>query len=896
MRNFIVNFLLSILRLLFRLRYRIKVTGYEEVKEALKNKQGGVLFIPNHPAFFTDPAFIAFTAYKDFPLRPLVTDGVFYLPFVHGFMRFINALAVPDNESASNSLKKSKSMDVLNEVAAGLDRGENFLIYPSGRCTVDGKETLGGASGVHTILQKTKKGKLVLVRSRGIWGSIFTKAYSYETPKIGPLLKESLWILLKNFIFFAPRREIHLEFSLPAPDFPYHASRMEFNRYLERFYNAPENGKGEPLTQVSFAFWKHQVREPINKTKALDYDIHSIPDSIQNLVKQKIAEMLDSPVAEIRPEQSLAELGLDSLDLGELVFFLESTCSVAGVPVKELTSVGRVMGIAAGQIDYENETPKEISTKGWFEKRPHEKAFIAQGETIPEAFLNICSTMGNAVALADEAVGVMRYKKLKFRVLLLAQCIKKMPGKQIGIMLPSSAVASMLILAVQMAGKVPVMINWTLGPRHLQSVKESTELQHVLTAWKFINRLVNVDTTPLDGIMVMLEELRSEIRIRDLFQAYYRSYLSPKQLMKIFSLNTLKPQDHAVILFTSGTENHPKGVPLSYYNILSNQRSAMKLLDFYKDDGLLSILPPFHSFGFTVTSLMGILAGLKTAYEPNPTDGIKLVKAVEKWKVSLICGAPTFLRKLFAAAKEGELSSLRVVVTGAEKAPKELFESLKKLGKKNAVVEGYGITECSPAITINKSGDPKQGVGLPIEGVELAIMHPETKEKLPLDEVGTILVRGPNVFVGYLNKEQASPFVTFEGKQWYNTGDLGFLDVKGNLTISGRLKRFVKIGGEMISLSSIEHALMEAAVKEAWGLVEDEYSLVVCAKESKEGGEQKPEIHAFSVFKLSAHEMNEVLNKMGFSNLVKITHATHLNEIPMMGTGKINYRELQDLT
>jgi long-chain-fatty-acid--[acyl-carrier-protein] ligase len=277
------------------------------------------------------------------------------------------------------------------------------------------------------------------------------------------------------------------------------------------------------------------------------------------------------------------------------------------------------------------------------------------------------------------------------------------------------------------------------------------------------------------------------------------------------------------------------------------------------------------------------------AYFPDPTDGKGIARAIEQWKATLVCGAPSFLKGIFKNYEEHQLDSLHFCVTGAEKAPDELFNLVRNLGHCQ-LVEGYGITECSPVITINMSGNPNKGVGIPLKGIELLVVSLETHRPLPVGEQGLILVRGPSVFKGYLNKGLSSPFLEVEGKQWYSTGDLGHLESDGSLIISGRLKRFIKIGGEMVSLAAIEDALFKTANRDA--SVNDGPSLAVCAKE--EPGE-RPKIFVFARFEISLEEVNKALRESGFSNLVKVFMVERVEDIPLMGTGKTNYRYLESL-
>ena len=435
------------------------------------------------------------------------------------------------------------------------------------------------------------------------------------------------------------------------------------------------------------------------------------------------------------------------------------------------------------------------------------------------------------------------------------------------------------------------MINWTVGPRHLETVVQSSNVQAVLTSWAFLDRLENVEFNGIEDKLLMLEDIRPQLGIKQKLKAFWRSKQSPKVLMKKFR-NKNDPEGKAVLLFTSGTESMPKGVPLTHKNILSNQRAALEDIELFSDDVFLAILPPFHSFGFTISSLLGILSGFRTAYYPNPTNGKGLASSFERWKTTIICGAPTFVKGMFKASKPEQLDTLRLCVTGAEKAPADLFQKVEKVGTGHHLIEGYGITECSPALTFNRPGQPHKGVGQPLNNVELIVVHPETLEVLPIDTQGLILARGPNVFSGYINPGLSSPFVTVQGKEWYKTGDLGYLDVNNALTISGRMKRFVKIGGEMISLESIESALFQIAEQKGWPISHDEGpSLAVSAKEV-EG--EKTKLFLFTRFDVTADDINKALKECGFSNLVRVSSVQKLDEIPIMGTGKVNYRQLEN--
>ncbi|MCE5317227.1 MAG: AMP-binding protein [Parachlamydia sp.] len=883
-------------------RYKVTIVGLEKLTPETLSKPGGVLFLPNHPSLFVDPALVTLAVWPRFPIRPLIVEYQFYAPVVNQLMRWLDALPIPNFHTSTNSFKRKRNERAWQTVIKELRNGQNFLIYPAGKLKLTGYEAIGGASGVHRIIQEAQEANVVLVRIKGLWGSSFSRSITGAVPSLFPTIFSGVKHALKNLLFFTPRRHVILEFE-PAPaDFPYKGSRLELNHYLEAWYNRPDGlskqqgqAPGDSLMLVSYSRWKPIYATPhaAERREKEEIDLTAIPEDVKQKVLHKISEITEFPIPQIAPEMQLAtDLGMDSLDMSEMVIFLQDYFDIKGVPGTEMTSVGRVMAIASKQVVCKEEMQEEVTdTTRWFQpvgERVRKR--LAEGKTIPEVFLNNCDRMGKAVACADMRSGVMTYSQLKMRALLLAEYIRKQPGDFIGIMLPASVAANLLILAVQLAGKVPMMINWTIGPRHLESVIQISQVKTVLTAWSFLDKMENVDLTPIEDRLIMLEDLRREFSLGDKLKAFMRSRQSAKRLLKKLKLDQLSEDGRAVLLFTSGTESMPKGVPLSHKNVLSNQRAAFDGLKLYSDDILLGMLPPFHSFGFTVTGLLTLLSGIRVAFSPDPTDGKRLVQATERWGATILCGPPTFLKAIFKSAQPEQLRSVRLCFSGAEKAPPELFAIMHQYGGEDFFVEGYGITECSPVLTFNRQGKPRRGVGLPAQEVELCIVHPDTYEDLPTGSQGMILARGPNVFSGYLNPGLSSPFVDHRGLSWYKTGDLGFLDEEGNLTISGRLKRFVKIGAEMISLASVEDGLLQIGLQKGWPIHSDGPSLAVCAQEIV--GE-KPRFYLFTKLGLDTDEVNKTLRDAGFSNLVKISQVIKLDEIPVMGTGKTNYRLLE---
>jgi long-chain-fatty-acid--[acyl-carrier-protein] ligase len=388
--------------------------------------------------------------------------------------------------------------------------------------------------------------------------------------------------------------------------------------------------------------------------------------------------------------------------------------------------------------------------------------------------------------------------------------------------------------------------------------------------------------------MLFLEEVRKKLTTAQKLIGIARSMRGRAALIRSLGLDRGSEEEIAAILFTSGTEAVPKGVPLTHKNIIFNQRSGMQCVDFQASDCMYGILPPFHSFGFNVAGLFPLFMGMKIAFYPDPTDSFALAEGIERWKITVFCAAPSFLKALLAAATPQQLQSIRYWVSGAEKLPQEVREKALAMVPQSTVLEGYGITECAPVLTLCRANLPPVGVGQFIPGVDVCIIHPETLQKLDLSVDGEICVAGPNVFNGYLGNPR-SPFIDIDGRRWYRTGDLGHLDAAGNLILSGRLKRFTKIGGEMISLGAIEEAIAADLLRR--GVVSPDLPAVaVCSDERIPG---KPQIVLFCIAPIERDQANEILKSAGFSRLVRISSVHRVEEIPLMGAGKTDYRKLQ---
>lgn len=871
-----------VIRVVLKLRYRIKLVN----KRASKIRTKGVLILPNHPAEI-DPVILCSRLWSRMRVRPVVTESFYYMPGVHQVMKLMRAFPMPDMEKGCGTLKKNRIQRILDEIAQALKEGDNVLIYPSGHLMRSGSEYLGAASGVEKVLSMAPGTNILLVRTKGLWGSSFSTASANgKTPDLFQAFKHAVRVVLANLVFFVPRRNVTLEFHNPDEKLS-KFSRLDLNRYLENYYN---EGGEEPIKTIPYHClfgWEVDYNYKQEK-KSADLSAY---DGVQiAAVIRKFAKSFSLDAENLKIDDQLdADLGLDSLSQSELLVWLDEEYSLSDIDITDLHTVGDVVLVALEGSAKENQssTQEELNLiEDWMDEgRP--VASIPMGKHLIDIFLKKCDEMGQRPALADPLIGILSWNRLKMAVLLFANIIKKWPEEKVGILLPASGLTNIMLFACWMSRKTPVMLNWTVGRKNLEHAVNISGLEKIITSARFLDRVDNIDFGTAEPRLVFVEELKNEeIHLGEKVVAWWESRKKARRLYREWGLFKVRNKDTAVILFTSGSESAPKGVPLSHINILQNIRGALDVLPFHSKSTLYGFLPPFHSFGLTITTVFPMLAGIRTAYHPNPTESRQIAKGIARYGITLLCGTPTFVSGIFKAANQRNyLKNLEFIITGAEKLPDNLKSTVRSIGNVE-ILEGYGITECSPVISINRPCEEAEGVGKPLDGVSLRIVDPSSMKPLVEGERGLILVSGENVFRGYLGIDK-NPFLEMEGALWYDTGDLGYLTPSGNLILAGRMKRFIKVGGEMISLPAVEDVFIQKWVHDGEGPAH--------AVEALEIEGQRPELWLFTVLDLGLDAVNEELRIAGFSNLCRIKKVLQLPEIPCLGTGKVNYPKLREL-
>ncbi|MBI4580465.1 MAG: AMP-binding protein [Planctomycetes bacterium] len=870
-----INFLIrNTCKLLLGLRYRVELRGVDEIA---RRGRTGILFLPNHPALI-DPVIVMAHLQGPFAPGALADRDQVDRFAVRWVTRRLGVRTIPDIRKYGIGVRPQVEAAIRTAID-DLKRGANLILYPSGHAYRSRFEDLRGNSAVETILREAPEVRVALVRTRGLWGSTFS--YAHGVPNVARSLKRAVGCLLANLLFFTPRRRVTIELHEPS-DLPRTAGRNEINRYLETFYNQD----APPNTYVPYTIWEGggPVEQPEPETVSLAGSARDVPLATRQIVRDYLRERTgaESP----RDEDQLAhDLGLDSLARADLVVWLGKEFGYGGADVDDLRTVGDVMLAARGEMVVTRPTALKPVPGRWFRRRSHTRVSTPPGETITEVFLTQARRGPGRPAIADQLSGVKTYRSAVLGIMALRPAIEGLEGQHVGIMLPASVGAVVTYLACLFAGKTPVMVNWTTGTRNILHALDSLGVRRVLTAGPLVARIESqgTDLSAVKDRLIPLEDVARGLSRGAKLAALARSRLSWA------SLRTARVPQTAVVLLTSGSETQPKAVPLTHANLLANLRDVLSVVTIREDDCLIGFLPPFHSFGLTVTVLLPTLAGARTVYHANPTEASMLCQIIAAYKTSVLLGTPTFLAGIVRASRAGQLASLRLAVTGAEKCPERTYAAIADRCPNAVILEGYGISECSPIVAANDETEPRPyTIGKVLPSFESAIVDVDTWQRVSPGRTGLLLVRGPCVFDGYLGEGVESPFVEFDGRQWYRTGDLVSADEDGVLTFRGRLKRFVKIGGEMISLPAVE-----AALEPHYAGDTDEGPVIAVEATPRE---TQPELVLFTAMpSLDRQTVNRQIRDAGLSPLHNVSRVIHLESIPVLGTGKTDYRALKQL-
>jgi acyl-[acyl-carrier-protein]-phospholipid O-acyltransferase / long-chain-fatty-acid--[acyl-carrier-protein] ligase len=522
----------------------------------------------------------------------------------------------------------------------------------------------------------------------------------------------------------------------------------------------------------------------------------------------------------------------------------------------------------------------------------------ARMEPMPRNFVRAARRHPRRFAMTDAAGGKINFGAALVKTIFLARRLKKVWRGQamVGLFLPPSVPGALVNHAAFLCGKVPVNLNYTLTETTIAACAKQCEIKTVITSRKFLEK---IKLTP-PGELIFLEDVAAKPTAAEKITAFLLAKFAPFRLLKRAAgqEKEVALDDLATVIFSSGSTGEPKGVMLSHYNLLSNLQQFSHILNFTHRDRLLGILPFFHSFGFTVTLCLPAEIGAGVVFHPNPLDARVIGGLVRENAVTILLATPTFLQIYMRGVPSEDFGSLQLVVVGAEKLTERLADAFQECFGIRPL-EGYGTTECAPAVAVNimdfraagfhQIGGKRGKIGRALPGMMARLADPEnpwSENKIPAGEPGMLLVRGPNIMRGYLGLPEKTADVLRGG--WYCTGDVATLDEDGFLQITGRLSRFSKIGGEMVPHLKIEEKLQELA-----GLAET--SFVVTGVPDEKKGERLVVLH-----KLAENNLAACLEKFAACDLPNLWKPKadaffRVEQFPMLGTGKLDLRGVKEL-
>ncbi len=561
------------------------------------------------------------------------------------------------------------------------------------------------------------------------------------------------------------------------------------------------------------------------------------------------------------------------------------------IPYPVTVSFGAPMPPTSTAIDVRNAV-QELQAVAFAQRkrrmRTLDRAFVRTARRFPLRFM-----------MADGKTPRVTFASALTKTIYIARRLRPAIGEKqmIGLLLPPSVGGALTNYALMMLGRIAVNLNYTASSEVIGSCAAQCEIDAVITSKAFVERFPKLQ---IPGRTIFLEDVLAAPRITEKLASLALTWLAPQGMLRraigARRIVTAEPMDElATIIFSSGSTGDPKGVMLTHFNIASNIQQVSQVFMLDGDDKILGILPFFHSFGFMAALWMPATNGVGVVYHPNPLDAQVIGELVEKYRVTFLIATPTFLQAYMRRCTPESFGSLQYVLVGAEKLPERVslaFEDTFGIRP----LEGYGCTECSPVVTVNgrdyrapgfrQVGGRRGKIGHPLPGVSVRVVDLDTGQPVAPGTAGMLLVKGPNVMKGYLGKPEKTAEVLKNG--WYTTGDVALMEEDGFLTITDRLSRFSKIGGEMVPHIRIEDKLHELAE-----ITEQVFAVTAVPDEKK--GERLMVIYTISDDKLAP-----VLEKLAASDLPALwkpraNQFIHADALPLLGTGKLDLRGVKTL-
>lgn len=663
------------------------------------------------------------------------------------------------------------------------------------------------------------------------------------------------------------------------------------------------------------AYEKWYIRLARMQTKFIELDIND-PAKAMDEAHQAL---MRGEVVAVFPENTMSPTGNLSR------FRLDYSAAVAGVPRVRLVPFyihglwgsvysnanagyrdhvhadDRVVSVAFGQelpLDTDaimvRRAVQELSIEAW-------NAYIRRLRPVASAWIRCAKRKKNSPAVfGHDGIHYSAYAIAVGSLSLAKLLERESEGEQtIGLMFPPSAAGMMMNMAAMVRGRTVLNLNYTNAVETIDYCCKLADVKTIFTAHAFVDRLVAkglaLNEMFRDYKIVYIEDLLKQISKLTKLKNLLRVMFLPSWWIEFWDFKKVSLNDVATIIFSSGSEGRPKGVELTHFNLMGNIKQCASAFTPGPEDVFLGILPLFHSFGFTVTTMMSLVDGIPVATCPDPTDARLVANSIAKYKVTLMITTPTFLRVWGVNKNVHPLmfESIQKIYAGAEKV-REDVRVLYRTKFKLEIFEGYGCSETTPVSAVNMRdtlmedcktvvvGNKPGTVGAPLCGTQFRIVDPDTMEELPIGQDGLIITGGNQVMKGYLKDPErtANVLVEINGHKWYKTGDKGHVDEDGYLTIVDRYSRFAKIGGEMVSLGAVDFAISGCAAFDAI----DHFAVAV------PDGAKGEKVALLYAGEPSEDEVKSMLKQVGLQPLMQPAYVLKMDVLPKLGSGKSDFQ------
>ena len=663
------------------------------------------------------------------------------------------------------------------------------------------------------------------------------------------------------------------------------------------------------ITRRPFEKW--YVKLLLSQMETIDLDISNPAPAMEEAKKA----LLRGEAVVMFPENAMTSTGNMSrfrLDYSSVVkdvprlkllpFYVQglwgSSYSMADAGFKDMVhSGGRIISVAFG-----NELPldsnpmmvkravQELSITAW-------TSYIRKLRPVASAWIRTVKRVGSGPSVYSPDGNHLSANALATAALSFAGMIEKLTKgeKQVGVLIPPSGPGIIVNMACLIRGKTVYNLNYTNTPETMDYCCGVAEVKTIITARVFVEKLKQKGL-PMEKLLdkykvYYMEDLKEQLHKSTLVKNFLRVMLLPAWYLELRFFKKVSLDDVATIIFSSGSEGRPKGVELTHLNLIGNIKQCESVLLPTAEDVFLGSLPLFHAFGFSITTMLCLVEGVPVATCPDPTDARLVSRMCAQFKVSIMVATGTFLRMwgLNRAVHPLMFSHVRSIYAGAEKI-REDVRQLYRNKFKLEIFEGFGCTETTPVAAVNTKdvlmddyktvieGNKPGTVGAPLPGTQIRIVDPDTMEELAVGEDGLILIGGAQIMKGYLKDPErtAQAIAVINGKRWYKTGDKGHVDEDGYLTIVDRYSRFAKLGGEMVSLGSVDFKISECSLF-------DEIDHFAVAVPDGSKGEKIVLVYAGDK---SEDEVKSLLKEVGLPPLMLPGAVVKVDELPKLGSGK----------